>query len=207
MSEKIVELDLDSDDDEKVLKELEAANALLKVQEEKQLKEKAEREKQERKRKIQMLRDENLKLSVAMGGDIGGTKNKKQNEKLPKTIPQTKVKSAKLTTKKSLSDQDESWLPAFKDHLSKNQVRAAQFTPAEEQLYDGIDIKTIRKIPEVGSEVERLLSLIKAKVPSLDSRPSLVAGQVLPKPNPLDVGPGAELEEFVYHRRPDGTER
>ena len=91
--------------------------------------------------------------------------------------------------------------------MSKNQVRAAHFTPAEEQLYDGIDMNTIRKIPDVGSEVEKLLSLIKAKVPSLDSRPSLVAGQVLPKPNPLDIGPGAELDEFVYHRKPDGTLR
>ena len=79
-----------------------------------------------------------------------GTKNKKQNEKLPKTISHTKTKvtSAKLTTKQSLSDQNESWLPAYKDHLSKNQVRAAQFTPAEEQLYDVLTLKLFGKYPK-----------------------------------------------------------
>ena len=56
-----------------------------------------------------------------------------------------------------------------------------------------------------------LIGLIQGKVPSLDSRPSLVPGQPLPPPIKLShqtEDDGVDIvQEFVYHRGLDGTLR
>ena len=213
-SEKFVKLDSDTDDEDTLAK-LEATFALLKEQKIKQQSEDALREKRERKERIEFLKSENGKLSLAMGGDIGGTKLKVVSKIPPKKVaaasthPKTKHKHT--PTKDVLDKYDVAagdWQPSFQEHLNRNQLNSAQYRPGEEQIYSGLDINGIRRIPEVRTEVDELINLIKSQVPSLDCRPSHVPGKKLPPPSnhrqmdrpELDV-----VEEFVYQRRPDGT--
>ena len=215
---EIVEIETD-EDDEKVLRELESANALLKSQKAKVEAERIEKEKREKKEKIKLLKAENEKLSLAMGGDIGGSKvkNYKSANTTPKQIsgtkflPHPKSVGSELGLKKNSVDKQSRdtvhWQPEFQRHLSRNQSKAAQYTPGEDLLYDGIDINGIRKIPEVSAEVEKILGVIQRKVPSLDSRPSLKPGQSLPAPDiPLHRDDDVEaVQEFVFYREPNGT--
>ena len=211
-SEKIIGLDSsDTDDEENALAKLEDAYALLHEQKIKQDKEKTERVKRERRERIAFLKSENGKLSSAMGGDIGGTK-RKVTSKLPQIKPAVtkplKTKPGHASSNKDVLDKHDvgagAWGPAFQDHLNRNQLNSAQYTPGEDRIYSGLDINEIRKIPEMRAEVDGLINLIKSKVPSLDCRPSHVPGQKLPPPQH-----GSEhaeiIEDFVFHRQPDGT--
>ena len=228
------------EDEERVFQELEASNKLLKAQLAKQEQERADQDKRERKRRIEMLRAENARMSHNMGGDTGGAKPK--TAALPsitvpdqagiKLIPHprsVKSKSAAQTSsvpqntisdvsKGHASTTSSSWQPAFQEHLTRNQSRAARYRPAEAQIYHGMDINGIRRMPRVGDDVDALLGRIQNQVPSLDEQPTLVPGQPLPPPRSRKVtkvttaqqhqvvndGVAVE-EEFVYHRRHDGT--
>ena len=215
-SEKFIELGSDIDDDEDTLDKLEATFALLKEQKIKQQNEHAAREKRERRERIEFLKSENGKLSQAMGGDIGGTKLKVASIIPPKKgaaaitrVPNPKSKLKYTSTNEDVLDKYDvgagDWQPAFQQHLNKNQLDSAQYRPGEEQIYSGLDMNGIRKIPGVRTEVDDLINLIKSQVPSLDCRPSHVPGQKLPPPSHQRPEPADTVEEFVYHRRPDGT--
>ena len=65
----------DENEDEKLLRELESTNLLLKQQ----AAVREEQGKSERERKIAMLRAENSKLTQSMNGDIGGAKIRSTN--------------------------------------------------------------------------------------------------------------------------------
>ena len=217
-SEEVVEID--TDEDEKALRELEATNVLLKTQKAKVEAERIAQEKRDKKMKIQLLKAENEKLSVAMGGDIGGSKvkNHKSTVSTPKLSevkllphPKSAGSVAASKTRNTADKQPKDaviWQSEFQNHLNKNQSKAAQYTPGEDLLYNGIDINGIRKIPEVSAEVEKLIGLIQSKVPSLDSRPSLTPGQSLPAPDislHRDNDDAQIVQEFVYYRESDGT--
>ena len=213
-SEKFIELGSDIDDDEDTLVKLEATFALLKEQKIKQQNEHALREKRERRERIEFLKSENGKLSLAMGGDIGGTKLKVPSIKPPKKVAAaiTRVPNPKpkyTSTNEDVLDKYDvgagDWQPAFQQHLNKNQLDSAQYRPGEEQIYSGLDMNGIRKIPGVRTEVDILINLIKSQVPCLDCRPSHVPGQKLPPPSHQRQESADTVEEFVYHRRPDGT--
>ena len=212
--EKVVTMvDLGADlDEEQTLRDLEAANNLLKSQYTKQEQEKATQLKRERARKIQMLQAENARLSAGMGGDTGGGKPKHHQNGMSaqSAIPHPKASKVKATS------QATGWQPAFQEHLTRNQSRAAQFRPEEASIYTGLNINGIRKIPEVGIHVDGLVGKFQNLAPSLDRRPSATLGQQLPAPNlkkkvvikhkhtARDNDDTIE-EDFVFSRRPDGS--
>ena len=224
-SEEVLEIETD-DDEEKALRDLEATNAMLKSQKAKVEAERVEKEKREKKKRIELLKAENEKLSLAMGGDIGGSKvkNYKSVDSTPKQLsggkflPHPKSVGSVIAPKnknaagRHTKDTAVHWQSAFQEHLTRNQGKPTQYTPGEEPLYQGIDINGIRKIPEISAEVEKLIGLIQKKVPSLDSRPSHVPGKPLPPPSSVSHQTGQDdgvevVQEFVYHRGPDGTLR
>ena len=225
----------EDEDDERVFQELEAANKLLKAQLAKQELERAEQSKRERKRKIEMLKAENARMSQNMGGDTGGAKPKtaalpsitipdRPGVKLmphPKSLksrPAAKISSVPQSVTRHVSTTGSSWQPAFQDHLSRNQSRAAHYRPTEAPIYQGMDINGIRRMPTVGTDVESLLGKIQNQVPSLDEQPTLTPGQPLPPPRSKNVSKVASAqqhgvvddgitveEEFVYQKGHDGT--
>ena len=236
LKEKVVETDhvtVDDvgtdEDEERVFQELEAANKLLKEQFAKQERERAEQSKLERKRKIEMLKAENARMSQNMGGDTGGAKPKTAT--LPsitnpvqagiKLMPHPKSVKSRLAAKtgsvprntaRHVSTASSSWQPAFQEHLSRNQSKAARYRPTEAPIYHGMDINGIRKIPTVGTDVDSLLGRIQNQVPSLDEQPTLTPGQPLLPPRLQNVSRVAtaqqrvvEEEEFVYQKSHDGT--
>ena len=204
----MVDLGSDSDED-RVLRDLEAANNLLKSQLAKQEQERAAQMKQERARKIQMLQAENARLSAGMGGDTGGGKPKHPQQSLS-------ARSGTLHPRTSKVARPTGWQPAFQEHLTRNQSRAAQYRPEEAPLYTGINMNGIRKIPVIGTQVDNLVGQIQTQAPSLDRRPSATLGQQLPPPrikkkvvdqqSERVVGDVDTIEEdFVFSRRPDGS--
>ena len=157
----------EEDEGERLLRELESTNLLLKQQAAvRQVQEKTERE-----RRIAMLRAENSKLTQGMKGDIGGAKVKStnghsvpnpKNKKLAKQHPdQVGIDSTKIQT-----------------HLSRSRLAAAEFRPEDASLYSGLDIKGIRKLPDLQAQVEMLIGAVKNLAPSLDSRPSFVPEKI-----------------------------
>ena len=200
-------VDMGSDlDEERVLRDLEAANNLLQSQYAKREQDIAAQLKQERARKIKMLKAENARLSAGMGGDTGGGK--------PKHLQQASSDQSKASRVKA-STRNTGWQPAFQEHLTRNQSRASQYRPEEAPLYTGIDINGIRKIPVIGTQVDNLVGQIQSKAPSLDRRPTASLGQQLPVPllrkkvtiqSDSVVDDAAIIEEdFVFSRRPDGS--
>ena len=153
----------DGGDAEKLLQQLQSTNLLLKQQ----AAVREQQEKAERERKIAMLRVENSKLSKSMQGDTGGAKVKstlgplQPNPRNRRTGKQLSV-SAKIDASKTQS------------HLSRSQLAAAEYRPDDASLYSGLNIKGIRKIPDIQAQVEMLIGAVQNLAPSLDSRPSFV---------------------------------
>lgn len=156
--DKVATIPDDSEID--VLEQLEAANLLLK----KQVADRAKLEKAERDRKIAMLKAENLQLTDSMKGDNGGAKSK-IHQKVPN--PKNQVKSS---------------TSSLQHHLTKNQLRTSEYRPETSSNYSGLNIKGIRKIPGIQSQVEDLINDVQHRAPSLDRRPSFVQVKNPPQP-------------------------
>ena len=153
-------------DDEKLLQQLESTNLLLKQQ----AAVCEQQEKSERERRIAMLRAENSKLTESMKGDMGGAKVRSKNIQVPKNkkvLKQHQV-AGKLDTAQTRSQ------------LSRSQLAASEYRPDDASLYSGMNIKGIRKIPDIQAQVEMLIGAVQNLAPSLDSRPSFVQEQPVP---------------------------
>ena len=204
-------VDVESDEDatgivdteEDILEQLEAANLLLK----RQVADRAKLEKEERERKIAMLKAENLLLTNSMSGDNGGVRpkvtQKVSNPKNQKTLKPANSKSLKKRVPKS----DDNLLPnntSSRSHLTRNQLLSSEYRPEDASMYNGLDIKGIRKLPGMRSQVEGLIDQVQERAPSLDRRPSFV---VVGDPSPgamatPNVDPG-----YVYRYCEDGSLR
>ena len=58
--------------------------------------------------------------------------------------------------------------------MSRKNLRSAEYRPEDDTMYTGLDIKGIRKIPELQSLVEKLVGQVQNRAPSLDRRPSFI---------------------------------
>ena len=154
--------DLEVEDGDSIIRQLEEANKLLKQQ----VAVRAQQEEAAQGRKIAMLKAENHRLSQAMGGDIGGVKAKTASGSCPH--PKNR-KSVRVAAHKPATE-----------HLSRKDLRAAEYRPEDESVYTGLDIKGIRKIPELQSQVERLVNQVQERAPSLDRRPSFIPAKKTP---------------------------
>ena len=148
------------EDDEKLLQSLESTNLLLKQQ----ALVREQQEKADRERKIAMLKLENSKLTKSMKGDLGGAKLKSNADH-----KQPNPKNKKAGSASAKVDPTK-----VQDHLSRSRLAAAQYRPEDASLYTGLNIKGIRKIPDIQAQVEMLIGAVKHLAPSLDSRPSFV---------------------------------
>ena len=167
------------------LMELQARNRLLKEQFARHEAEKVEQEKQERARMIKLIQAENERLVADMGGDTGGARQRhtlasagnvaSSNMQASKSLP-------RLGTEQT-NPASGTWHSSFQQHLTKNQIRAAQSQPTETPIYRGLDMNGIRKIPHLKYPVENLVEQSQGRVPSLDRRPSAPFGQPLPPPS------------------------
>ena len=114
-------------------------------------------------RRIAMLKAENVRLSQAMGGDIGGTRSKTVSG----FHPHPKNKQSVLVADKAAHKP-------VQEHLSRRSLRAHKYRPEDDSVYTGLNIKGIRKIPGLQPQVEKLVSQIQERAPSLDRRPSFI---------------------------------
>ena len=162
-------------DGDSIVRQLEEANKLLKQQ----VAARAREEDAACARKVAMLKADNIRLSQAMGGDIGGVKVKTvsgshphpKNQKTKKVVPKT-----------------------AQGHLSRSTLRTSEYRPEDDSIYTGLDIRGIRKLPELQSQVERLVSQVQDRAPSLDRRPSFVPVRATP--------PGAAFGDQQHHTAP-----
>ena len=166
-------------DEARLILQYEEANKLLKQQAATRAKEGAAAQ----GRKLEMLKAENLRLSQAMGGDIGGAKVRK--------VPHPK--DLKLGVSRN----------PVQEHLSRRDHRASEFRPEDDSLYTGINMKGIRKIPVLQTQVDKLVGKVQSRAPSLDRRPSFIGVRDSSlAPQHTEVAP-----EFVYRECEDGTMR
>ena len=146
-----------------------------------------------------MLKAENLRLSRAMGGDIGGAKVKTASGSRPHPKNQ---KPGNVVAKPADN--------TVREHMSRNHLRASEYRPEDDAINTGLDITGIRKIPELQSQVEKLLGQVQQRAPSLDRRPSFVPVRETP-PGVAFTDPQHEdevvVEQFVYKYGEDGTLR
>ena len=157
------------EDPDMILKQLEAANLLLR----KQVEVREQQASEERDRKLALLRAENKRLSDCMNGDIGGAKVKVAQTSRLQPHP-------KNSRKTPHPHPHASNLSPHQDHLTKNQLRASEYRPEDKSIYNGLDIKGIRKIPDLQAQVDRLIGAVQHLAPSLDSRPSFVLDKSAP---------------------------
>ena len=153
-----------------LIQQLEAANSLLR----KQAEVREQQASEERDRRVAMLRAENERLAQSMNGDIGGVKVK-NHQKRSQLQPHPKN-----SQRKTLASHGKSSHPSHQDHLTRNSLRAAEYRPEDKSLYSGLDIKGIRKIPDLQAQVDRLIGAVQHLAPSLDSRPSFVLDKSAP---------------------------
>ena len=179
----------DENEDEKLLRELESTNLLLKQQ----AAVREEQGKSERERKIAMLRAENSKLTQSMNGDIGGAKIKSTNGH---SLPNPKNKNAKQHQVPGRIDASK-----IQKHLSRSQLAAAEYRPEDASLYSGVNIKGIRKIPDIQAQVEMLIGAVQNLAPSLDSRPSFVPE----KPAPVKSTKTSSFSASSFSGKPVAT--
>jgi hypothetical protein len=204
-------VDVEHEDEEDILRQLEAANNLLKQQ----AVARAELEKAERGRRIELLKAENIRLSASMSGDIGGARKKTKQDGAASLQPHPKnnKKAVKKIVTPGSSEQ-----PSLQQHKTRIQLRDSEYRPEEESIYSGLNIKGIRKIPAIQSQVESLIALVQQQAPSLDTRPSFVPGQPLPVPSRgvknvvfsekhVEDNDVTVEQEFVYEQLSDGTMR
>ena len=174
-------------DEDSLIRQYEEANKLLKQQ----AATRAMEEEAARGRKLAILKAENLRLSQAMGGDIGGAKVKTVSGSFPHP---KNLKPGKVAPKSRKPVQE---------HLSRKSLRAAEYRPEDDSMYTGIDIKGIRKIPELQSQVEKLVGRVQNRAPSLDRRPSFIG--VRGSDSSLDRQHAEVAPEFVYRYCEDGS--
>ena len=193
-----VEVSKDSDhvvtEGDLLVQQLEEANILLK----KQVATRAREEEAARVRKIAMLKAENIRLAQAMNGDIGGARVKTTT-----SVPHPKnKKQARVATGLGRSQQP------LQEHLSRNQLRAAEYRPADDTIYTGLNIRGIRKIPDIKTQVEKLVNQVQGRAPSLDRRPSFVPVKDTP-PGTAFIDPHHDdvvvEQQFVYQYCEDGS--
>ena len=175
-------------DEDSIIRQLEEANKLLKQQAATRAKE----EEAARGRKIAMLKAENLRLSQAMGGDIGGVRVKSVSRSHPHPKNKQSVKLADKASHKPVKDQ-----------LSRKDLRATEYRPEDDSLYTGLDIKGIRKIPGLQSQVEKLVSQVQRRAPSLDRRPSFIPAKVTP---PVTAQSGGDHDDDLETSSDDDCE-
>ena len=206
-------VDVEEEDEERILRNLEASNRLLTEQFARQAAAKVEEERLERSRRIQLLIAENNRLSAGMNGDLGGAKTRPPKP-LPASIllPHLKPASGKRGKSKNPALSQETGQSAFQKHLTRNQHKSSQKRPEQETLYTGLNIEGIRKIPELGEHVENLIDKIQDRIPSL-SRPPTAQLLALGDPKRKDVSKQRvdsdhdtpEELGFVFHQRKDGS--
>ena len=158
---------LEVGDGDDIIRQLEEANKLLKQQ----VATRAKEEEAARARRIAMLKAENLRLAQAMGGDIGGARIKTVSGSHPP--PHPKNKQPVLVTDKAAHKP-------VQEHMSRRSLRAQEYRPEDDSVYTGLNIKGIRKIPGLQPQVERLVSQIQERAPSLDRRPSFIPARETP---------------------------
>ena len=187
--------DLELVAEDTLVRQLEEANKLLKQQ----VANRAKEEEAARARKVAILKAENLRLSRAMGGDIGGAKVKTASGSRPHPKNQ---KTGNVVAKPAHNP--------IQEHMSRKNLRASEYRPEDDSIYTGLDIKGIRKIPELQSQVEKLVSQVQQRAPSLDRRPSFVPVRETP-PGVAFADQQHEdevvVEQFVYKYGEDGTLR
>ena len=121
-----------------------------------------------------MLKAENERLAKSMNGDIGGAKVKEvQTRSRFQPHP-------KKSQRKTLIGHGNSSFPPHQVHLTRNRLVASEYRPEDISMYSGLDIKGIRKIPEIQAQVDRLIGAVQHLAPSLDSRPSFVLDKTAP---------------------------
>ena len=209
-----------SDDDTKVLKELQDRNELLREQLARHEAQRKEYEKQEKLKLIRQMEAENQRLVERMNGDTGGAKARQRI--IPSTGSGGRVGKTALNMDPGRGSQPVStsaqWHHSYQQHLTKNQVVASQGGRPDPQVYTGLDIRGIRKIPHLKEQVEGLVEQVQQKVPSLDRRPTAggapsKSNPYLPGPKPVFVQQAGNLDSqyiepedsFIYLRRSDGT--
>ena len=174
--------------DDTLVRQLEEANLLLKQQ----VAVRAQQEEEARVRKVAMLRAENYRLSQAMGGDIGGAKTKVVSGS--QSFPHPKNKKRTKGVSKPVQEP-----------MSRRSLRAAEYRPEDETIYDGLNIRGIRKIPALQSQVEKLVGQVQQRAPSLDRRPSFVpVGETPPGVAVTDHEADVDGQEFLYKYGEDG---
>ena len=158
------------EDPDLFLQQLEAANLLLR----KQAEVRDQQASVERDRRVAMLKAENARLAKSMNGDIGGAKVKDaQTHSQFQPHP-------KNSQRKTLIGNGKSSLPSHQVHFTRNRLLASEYRPEDTSMYSGLDIKGIRKIPDIQEQVDRLIGAVQHLAPSLDSRPSFVLDKTAP---------------------------
>ena len=187
VTDVVSKADLEEDEDVRLLRDLESTNLLLKQQ----AAVGQAQEKSERERKIAMLRAENSKLTQSMKGDIGGAKYKSTNSH---SVPNPKNRKHAKQNQDSVSIDSSK----IQEHLSRSQLAAAEYRPNDASLYSGLDIKGIRKLPNIQAQVEMLIGAVQNLAPSLDSRPSFVPE----KPATVKTATSASFSASSFSRKP-----
>ena len=161
------------------LRQLQDKNKLLREQLARHQAKKVEEEKLEIARMKKLIESENERLVLEMSGDTGGAKSRlgathsQVSRSVPRGTPAQSGQSAPASV---------SWHASYQQHLTKNQIKAAQATTFDPPVYQGLDMNGIRKIPHLRENVENLVEQVQGKVPSLDRRPSAHLSNLATKP-------------------------
>ena len=202
---------LPSDDPVAELQQLQERNIILKEQFARHQAEKLEQQKLEISRQKMLIEAENARLISQMSGDIGGVRPRTvQTPRDSQTLPQISQSLPRVTPEKMRppATSSVSWHHSFQQHLTKNQVKAAQKKSADPPLYTGLDMTGIRKIPKIRETVENLVNQVQDTVPSLDRRPTASLAFLSDHTTTgLPAAPEtlSTEEDFIYLRKRDGT--
>ena len=200
-----------TDDPAAELQQLQERNRILKEQFARHQAAKLEQQKLEISRQKLLIEADNARLVSEMSGDIGGVRARTaQTPRNPQHAPQGSQSLPRVTPEQTRppASGSVSWHHSFQQHLTKNQVKAAQKKSADPQIYTGLDMNGIRKIPKIRETVEDLVNQVQDRVPSLDRRPT--ASLAFLSDQASNGQPAApEImtteEDFIYLRKKDGT--
>ena len=199
----------DPDAVEQELLDLQARNKLLRQQFARHQAQKVEQDNLEKVRLLKMVEAENKRLVEQMDGDTGGAKKRAQQSGNTSLLESHSVPRSSANQNQHVAAAPVSWHHSYQQHLTKNQLKAAQPVTANPPIYKGLDMNGIRKIPHLRGEVENLVEKVQNAVPSLDRRPTaggdaFLNQQSLGAQTPAFSLPAVE-ENFIYLRRDDGT--
>ena len=206
-----IDLDVNVVNDEEEIDMLQSRNKLLKEQLKLHQVEQAKSEKERRIKLKEQIEAENAQLVSEMSGDIGGARFRVPATTPRQTTPQKQsASSLPRVASKHKTDADltsVSWHNSYQRHLTKNQIKAAQPHTVDPPVYTGLDMNGIRKIPHLGSAVEKLVEQVQYQVPSLDRRPTAALSSLPAKPDLRQnfVTEDGGADDFLYLRRADGT--